>query len=593
MPTQTNKRMPPILIGILLLLLLVVSAGCAAPGASPPQVPSPSLAAPDEEAARPTPTLAAAGEVIHGQAMVDSVEVSLDESTPEATVVIVRGNLPDGCTTIDEVATERNENTVTVNITTRRQANLACTEALVPFEERITLDTAGLPAGTYTVTVNGVSQEFQLGDKPAPEPTLPAALPISELVTFDFDEELAASVNAETVPAIRGPNDAAYWLIYPDHARFTFTGYVLADTAQQPQILVFPAEQYANMNQTAAEQIEALQQLLKERPESVEGSLPFLPVLNGNQMFHAQVAYLEFQGGSGVRYLTQYAQEAAPVTNHDLFYAFQGLTDDSGYYIVAVFPVSHPELPADASAAPAGVSEDFDAYLAEVIEKLNAADPASFTPGLEALDQVVTSISLCHSDVANYGSLLEALEKAGATVELTGEVNQPFFAVSGRNIQVNGLDVQVFEYPSEAEAEADAALISSDGFEIGTTIVEWIGTPHFYQRGKVIVLFVGDDADLLSLLDNVLCDEITGGDVAAEVSLEELLTTLRELGLDIQVTQEAEADLLSVPAQVITVNEAQIRVFVYPTMAEAQADAARITANGYIIAGEEGQPSIS
>ena len=37
-----------------------------------------------------------------------------------------------------------------------------CTEALVPYEQAVPLDVAGLPAGVYTVTVNGVSDTFEL-----------------------------------------------------------------------------------------------------------------------------------------------------------------------------------------------------------------------------------------------------------------------------------------------------------------------------------------------------------------------------------------------------------------------------------------------
>jgi hypothetical protein len=49
-----------------------------------------------------------------------------------------------------------------VTITTVRPADQACTEALVPFEEVISLDVRGLDAGTYAVDVNGVRDTFEL-----------------------------------------------------------------------------------------------------------------------------------------------------------------------------------------------------------------------------------------------------------------------------------------------------------------------------------------------------------------------------------------------------------------------------------------------
>jgi inhibitor of cysteine peptidase len=37
-----------------------------------------------------------------------------------------------------------------------------CAQVLVPFEETIALDVAGLPAGAYTVVVNEVKTSFEL-----------------------------------------------------------------------------------------------------------------------------------------------------------------------------------------------------------------------------------------------------------------------------------------------------------------------------------------------------------------------------------------------------------------------------------------------
>jgi inhibitor of cysteine peptidase len=56
-----------------------------------------------------------------------------------------------------------------VTITTKRPADKMCTEALVPFEESVALEVVGLPAGTYTVEVNGVTASFTLdGDNALP-----------------------------------------------------------------------------------------------------------------------------------------------------------------------------------------------------------------------------------------------------------------------------------------------------------------------------------------------------------------------------------------------------------------------------------------
>ncbi|MEZ4517594.1 MAG: hypothetical protein R3C44_12465 [Chloroflexota bacterium] len=105
-----------------------------------------------------------------GQATVDSIEILILESFPVQVHVIARGNLPDGCTTIDQVISQQDDSVFRVAVTTFRQPDAICTEALVPFEETIPLDVAGLPAGTYQVVVNGVQDSFTLDvDNALPE----------------------------------------------------------------------------------------------------------------------------------------------------------------------------------------------------------------------------------------------------------------------------------------------------------------------------------------------------------------------------------------------------------------------------------------
>lgn len=95
-------------------------------------------------------------------AQVDAVEIALLESFPVQVQATARGNLPDGCTFLDPPIIEREQNTFFVVLTTHRDEAGACTEALVPFEQAIPIDAVGLPAGLYTVDVNGASGRFEL-----------------------------------------------------------------------------------------------------------------------------------------------------------------------------------------------------------------------------------------------------------------------------------------------------------------------------------------------------------------------------------------------------------------------------------------------
>jgi hypothetical protein len=104
----------------------------------------------------------------------------------------------------------------------------------------------------------------------------------------------------------------------------------------------------------------------------------------------------------------------------------------------------------------------------------------------------------------DYEALVEALQTEGATVEPVAEVEQPFFGVDGQLISVNGTEVQVFEYADEAARQADSEKISPDGSSIGTTMVTWVDQPNFWAEGRLIVLYVGQDEDILNLFSNIL-----------------------------------------------------------------------------------------
>jgi hypothetical protein len=112
--------------------------------------------------------------------------------------------------------------------------------------------------------------------------------------------------------------------------------------------------------------------------------------------------------------------------------------------------------------------------------------------------------------VEDQASLVAALQAAGATVEVGEPITQAFFTPEGSIIKVNGADVQVFEYESVEAMESEAAQVAPDGGSIGTSMVTWVDTPHFYKAGRIIVLYVGSDESVLSLLENALGPQFAG-----------------------------------------------------------------------------------
>ncbi|QLH09535.1 hypothetical protein [Candidatus Nitrosotenuis sp. DW1] len=115
-------------------------------------------------------------------------------------------------------------------------------------------------------------------------------------------------------------------------------------------------------------------------------------------------------------------------------------------------------------------------------------------------------------EVIDYASLVEAIKSRGILVEHVEEIaaESSSFSVPTQVISVGGADVQVFEFQSESDAQASSLTVSEDGTEIGTSIIRWIDTPHFYTKGKLIVLYVGQNPEMTNLLESLLGTQFAG-----------------------------------------------------------------------------------
>jgi putative hemolysin len=220
-----------------------------------------------------------------------------------------------------------------------------------------------------------------------------------EGVRFFYAQAIAAGATGETVDA----EETMGGEVIPEHVLFSFGSYALPGTFHEPRIHIYPVSAFA-ADGMAAKTVASLRSLLDsgQLPAPSGGfagaTIPFLPPFNAGQLLHTQTALLDFQNGRGVRFLTEYAQYYAPINNTDLFYTFQGLTDDGQFYVAAILPVAHPSLPADASQIPDDDPEAFantyDTYANDIALQLAAYDPSEFTPALALLDALIASLEV-------------------------------------------------------------------------------------------------------------------------------------------------------------------------------------------------------
>lgn len=246
-----------------------------------------------------------------------------------------------------------------------------------------------------------------------PNPTATASQPAIDGVQVAVDPlsiilspGLASGARGIQAPRVEG-GDAPYWVLTPGHVELKLEGYPLQGKSREPKIYVFPAQAYAEMLPAAFESIHRLNNIFGKAGNQISNDqLPPVPFFNEAQVFASNIQPISFQSGRGVRFLTEYAQHAASVNNHDLFYQFQGLTSDGTYYIVAILPITAPVLAETSDAAavlpPGGIAypgmnnpnADFQGYYIAVAGLLNTNPPEAFGPSISQLDALIQSMQI-------------------------------------------------------------------------------------------------------------------------------------------------------------------------------------------------------
>lgn len=107
----------------------------------------------------------------------------------------------------------------------------------------------------------------------------------------------------------------------------------------------------------------------------------------------------------------------------------------------------------------------------------------------------------------NYASFLSYLQEAGFQVEETGVVSQPFTTTEAKTLTINSGEMQVFEFADQPTAEAQ---ISAFQEYFDTSMVMWIAPPHFYQTGRIIILYLGDNAEIIQAMESIAGGQFAG-----------------------------------------------------------------------------------
>lgn len=220
-------------------------------------------------------------------------------------------------------------------------------------------------------------------------------------VTFNFDDQLHKSAQGKTTQAVPVTKEPALGGATPASVLFTFDGAALPEFFDPTvaQVYVYKTEEWSKLDPSTAKMVTDLQALLKNKPSDFAEQIPVLPPFPASQVFHVQPRYLDFRNGSGVGFITYYAQDVSPVLADRIFYTFQGLTTDGKYYISVFHPITTALLPTDSEAAMGGQSDEewsknYETYLANLVNAMDVLVPAAYTPNPTLIEEMLKSINV-------------------------------------------------------------------------------------------------------------------------------------------------------------------------------------------------------
>lgn len=274
---------------------------------------------------------------------------------------------------------------------------------------------------TLAQNVNGSFAFLEEVTPPASERQTITWPEFGQNISLSYDSLLAPWVDAQTVPAVPASDQILFAESHPAYAQIRFLGFqggrlyelpLLPSQNRVAQVMVFKTADFSGFGDDSPQgfvnQSQALQDLLRRRIESArcaspitgEPAMPFVPWINAKQSFCAQPQILTFGNGKGVRYLSHYAQDPSPVLDQQVFYTFQGLTEDGQFYISAFFPVATGIFPLEPPDCPQCGKPNYDpvaewvSMLTEQLVQLNARSADTFVPPLKVLDELIQSIQI-------------------------------------------------------------------------------------------------------------------------------------------------------------------------------------------------------
>lgn len=107
----------------------------------------------------------------------------------------------------------------------------------------------------------------------------------------------------------------------------------------------------------------------------------------------------------------------------------------------------------------------------------------------------------------------DAMKKKGYNFEIK-DVQQDFLPTTRKRMIIDDKAIDIYIFSNNKKMESEAIHIDSGGcsYDNGSKSVKvsWISFSHFYKKGSIIVLYVGEDKKVMSDLKDIFGEQFAG-----------------------------------------------------------------------------------
>ncbi|MEG2108146.1 hypothetical protein [Clostridium sp.] len=112
-------------------------------------------------------------------------------------------------------------------------------------------------------------------------------------------------------------------------------------------------------------------------------------------------------------------------------------------------------------------------------------------------------------------AFIKDLEAKGFEPKSDGTIKDDKYKVTsidGEMLKIKGGELRVYEYKTDQKESlnSDINSIQENGYNINGNKIEWKVSPHFYRKGRVVVIYDGDSQDVMKVLSEILGSPFIG-----------------------------------------------------------------------------------